>query len=273
MWKRIMAALAAVFVCMGLMIRAPVYANTLDAHFDPQTHTYSFTIDGGDFDTVYDVSRSKVYQDTITFRNTTDAVMYVRLVKVEELTNFTSLYKESRQHIYDEAGEDLYNGSLNDVRFEIVLNPGETDKILFDYSLSPEVDRKPDNSTMGQHMKYRLTFVGEYFGKISKDDKDTGIHNICTDENKNTDKNKDQNPSDDNGTTVVFRNPRTGDDGKIFEFMIIIGIAGLGILVVIGLKERHDRKRKSRTESKAGSQKDDAESDADAAGRRSGNST
>lgn len=147
--------------CAALLNASPIHAETIEAVFRKGSDNYTFTIDSDRMLDLNNPDFGKTYESAIVFHNDTDAHMKVTLVSVEELTKDTDVYKRSCEHIYDDT-QDYSNGLIKDSKFETTLKPGETRTVHFDYTLDPEHAHKPDNALMGEVMKCRFTFVGEY---------------------------------------------------------------------------------------------------------------
>lgn len=143
------------------MAVTPAHAETIEARFSKANDKYIFTVSSDSLPALNDPEFGKAYQSAIVFRNDSGADMKVTLAEVKELTNNTDVYARSYEHIYDDT-KDYYNGSISKSAFETVLKPGEARTVNFDYTLDPENARQPDNTLMGQSMKCRFTFVGEY---------------------------------------------------------------------------------------------------------------
>lgn len=158
--NRLLALITSAFSALALLI-TPARAETVEAVFRTDGERYTFTIDSDNLMALTAPNIGETYGNEIVFRNDTSADMKVTLVRVEELTSGTETYKRSYEHIYDSA-TDYYNGAMNDSAFETVLKAGESRTVHFDYTLDPEHAHKPDNALMGEVMKCRFTFVGEY---------------------------------------------------------------------------------------------------------------
>lgn len=158
-WRGLALLLALV---AALAAARPAQASTglVEARFAQQDGTYVFTIDDDELFHIDDVQEGADYTGSITFANSAAVPMRVTLVSVEELTQDTYLYDHSYLGI-DDAG-NLRTSELANAEFATVVPAGQSTPVTFHYTLANAPVREPDNSWMGEQMRFRLTFVAEY---------------------------------------------------------------------------------------------------------------